>query len=594
MKKVILLITIMSFILSVVSVYALENDSESVELKGVVTFNELETGFYELEGYRLVGEDDFSEYENKSVIVKGEIDLSPSIFMTKAIKVSTIELVESDQGDDEKSEIEILIMEVEDQIEELENQLEEAIERYGLESEEVLKMNQDLLNLDRQLINLIYKLERIKEDEGTYNNEPFTLEGYVSYRNIEGGFYELEGFRLVGDLSFEQYAGKIVIAVGIKDISPSIYMTKGFVVEQIEEVDIVEYTDRLLWEIEESINAAEQLEFDMIKYIREFGEDSIEVYKYREELNILRNDAIYLLEKLIKIDGFDVDMRKYARLGSVLEKQTDKISIYVNGIKPEFEEEVAPVIEDGRTLVPFRAVAECMGAEVLWDHQLRKVTVIRGRRIIELFIGDKIAYVDGQPVELDVPAKIIHDRTVLPLRFVSESLDAIVDWIAKGRIIVIQYEHQETDEVIDEEKFGIKFDDSEIKIGDWDDQINLNEMFGEPISEKLEELGEGADTYAGSYLKKIEFDGIVITLMSPPTNGETFFVEKIQITKPEYETLRGVKVGDSLEKIQEIYGELYHDEYNDRYYYNNENFYYIDFELEEGVVKSITIYVEHP
>ena len=137
-------------------------------------------------------------------------------------------------------------------------------------------------------------------------------------------------------------------------------------------------------------------------------------------------------------------MDKYAKLGKALSRLGDSISIYVDGKKPLFEPEVSPMIEEGRTLVPFRAVAECIGAEVSWDGDLRKVTVKKDDRLVELVIGDKTAHVNGNAVELDVPAKILYGRTVLPLRFVSESLDATVQWVPDGKVIVISGNKKDT------------------------------------------------------------------------------------------------------------------------------------------------------
>ena len=94
------------------------------------------------------------------------------------------------------------------------------------------------------------------------------------------------------------------------------------------------------------------------------------------------------------------------------------------------------VIIDGRTLVPVREVfeSEGIGAKVDWNGDLQQVSISYADRLIILQIDNRVAYVNGVAVELDVPPMLIQDinkdyaKTMIPLRFVSESLDFKVDW----------------------------------------------------------------------------------------------------------------------------------------------------------------------
>ncbi|MEW6171517.1 MAG: stalk domain-containing protein [Bacillota bacterium] len=97
-----------------------------------------------------------------------------------------------------------------------------------------------------------------------------------------------------------------------------------------------------------------------------------------------------------------------------------------------------PVIEGCRTLVPLRAIFEALGAQVDWDGKTRTVTGKKGTTMIKLVIGQKTAYVNGNPVTLDVPGKIAGGRTLVPLRFVGESLGAGVEWDGAKRMVVIR------------------------------------------------------------------------------------------------------------------------------------------------------------
>lgn len=100
--------------------------------------------------------------------------------------------------------------------------------------------------------------------------------------------------------------------------------------------------------------------------------------------------------------------------------------VFLNGSQLQFD--VSPVIDDGRTLVPMRTIFEALGAEITWNQVTRTVTAVKGNTKITITVGSKIAYKNGEPFVLDVPAKIISGRTMVPLRFISESLGADVSW----------------------------------------------------------------------------------------------------------------------------------------------------------------------
>jgi len=111
------------------------------------------------------------------------------------------------------------------------------------------------------------------------------------------------------------------------------------------------------------------------------------------------------------------------------------ISIVLNG-RP-LVADVAPVIRNGRTLVPFRAIFEALGAEVSWDEATSTVAGYRGRQAIVLVIGNRTAWVDGPSVTLDVAPQIINGRTMVPVRFIAESMGAQVEWVAAANRVAI-------------------------------------------------------------------------------------------------------------------------------------------------------------
>ncbi len=116
----------------------------------------------------------------------------------------------------------------------------------------------------------------------------------------------------------------------------------------------------------------------------------------------------------------------------------DGVKLVVNGETVDFAGDQEPVIQDGRTLVPFRAAFEKMGADVTWHNDIRLCEASFGGVVVGITIGDTKVYInDGAEIESDVPAQIINDRTMVPLRVLSESIGAKVDWDGNTRTVTV-------------------------------------------------------------------------------------------------------------------------------------------------------------
>ena len=107
----------------------------------------------------------------------------------------------------------------------------------------------------------------------------------------------------------------------------------------------------------------------------------------------------------------------------------DKIVVKINGEEVDFSQydNVLPFIENDYMLVPIRAIAEGLNFEVNWNESARTVE-IDGKAKILLTLDSDIADVNGESVTLDIPARMVDDRTFIPLRFVSEKMEAEVEW----------------------------------------------------------------------------------------------------------------------------------------------------------------------
>ncbi|MBQ6893818.1 MAG: copper amine oxidase N-terminal domain-containing protein, partial [Clostridia bacterium] len=99
---------------------------------------------------------------------------------------------------------------------------------------------------------------------------------------------------------------------------------------------------------------------------------------------------------------------------------------YINGEAKTLD--AAPIIRESRTMLPVRFVAEAFGAEIGWDGTTSTATVKTADVEIRITIGADIAIVNGKEVKLDSPAFIENSRTYMPVRFVAEKLGATVDW----------------------------------------------------------------------------------------------------------------------------------------------------------------------
>ena len=134
-------------------------------------------------------------------------------------------------------------------------------------------------------------------------------------------------------------------------------------------------------------------------------------------------------------------------------------AVYVNNAKIFFDDQEATIVDD-RTLVPARGVFEAMGAKVDWDGEARVVTIETGDGttaikltidndnmvvydIMSMFAnalssGGASAKADQKTIELDVAPQIINDRTMIPLRAISEAMDATVEWNGEAYCVDIR------------------------------------------------------------------------------------------------------------------------------------------------------------
>ena len=112
------------------------------------------------------------------------------------------------------------------------------------------------------------------------------------------------------------------------------------------------------------------------------------------------------------------------------------ITVYVDGEQLSFDQ--PPIIQDDRTLVPMRKIFEALDAQVIWDEADQTVMAMHNEDIIMLQIGEAGLYKNGELVyTMSVPAQIINDRTLVPLRAVAEALGYTVTWNQDAQTAVV-------------------------------------------------------------------------------------------------------------------------------------------------------------
>ena len=124
------------------------------------------------------------------------------------------------------------------------------------------------------------------------------------------------------------------------------------------------------------------------------------------------------------------------------------VRVTVDGERVHFGDR--PAMQDGsHVLVPLRGVFEKMGATVDWHPDEQTVVATRGNHRIRIKIGESHAKIDGNDVPMDQPAKVMGGTTMVPLRFISESLGASVDWDQDHRTVRIDttgHPHRQDDD----------------------------------------------------------------------------------------------------------------------------------------------------
>ncbi|MFZ5946290.1 MAG: copper amine oxidase N-terminal domain-containing protein [Bacillota bacterium] len=353
------------------------------KLQGFVYKNNISGTYYGVNGYRLSGVMDFADYEDEFIIVEGYPDIAPSIYMVKSLYVQKLTKIE--------------------------------------DSGEVL---------------LKGKLQKVDVSDG---KDYYTLEGV---RILEAGNFDNSDFAdYFGDEVLVEIQGEVD-----EDEQGVRVLKINIIIDNNDEEDDEDEDEN---ENEDGDTGSNGKTHGLLNALRNH-------LKVRNNGQVKQLQSTQRLIQLLESRGIDTSEfeqvlsemeasvnantpeEDYQLLDKMYQKKSKKYQTFVNGKKLQYD--VSPINKEGRTLVPFRNLAEALGAEVSWNAEDSQVTVTKGETTIVLTIGEKIALVNGQEVELDVPGEVLNGRTLVPLRFLAEKLgsDIYVDFYPEGAMIVVR------------------------------------------------------------------------------------------------------------------------------------------------------------
>lgn len=123
----------------------------------------------------------------------------------------------------------------------------------------------------------------------------------------------------------------------------------------------------------------------------------------------------------------------------MLTMEIDNPVMTINGTEQNIDENAtSPVIQNGRTLVPIRAIIEAMGGKVDWNQGTQTTTLSYNSDKIDLIINSTTAYLNGAENTLDTAPVVINNRTMLPIRFIAESFKFDVEWNQETQTVTIK------------------------------------------------------------------------------------------------------------------------------------------------------------
>jgi hypothetical protein len=155
-------------------------------------------------------------------------------------------------------------------------------------------------------------------------------------------------------------------------------------------------------------------------------------------LNTLHSYVRYLLVMRYTLPDFTITVGPLPR--TIISLQVGSPRMTVNGtVKAIDAQGTKPVIGNGTTMVPIRAIVESLGGSVGWNAAARRLDIRLGSRTVTMWVGKTTATVNGSSTTMSTAPAIIGGRTMIPLRFAAENLGCLVGWDQPTKGITVVY-----------------------------------------------------------------------------------------------------------------------------------------------------------
>jgi hypothetical protein len=155
-------------------------------------------------------------------------------------------------------------------------------------------------------------------------------------------------------------------------------------------------------------------------------------------LNTLHSYVRYLLLMRYTLPDFTVTVGPVPR--TIISLQVGSPRMTVGGVVKAIDAQgTKPLISNGTTMVPIRAIVESLGGSVGWNAAARCLDIRLGSRTVTTWVGKTTATVNGSSKTMSTAPTIIGGRTMIPLRFVAENLGCLVGWDQPTKGVTVVY-----------------------------------------------------------------------------------------------------------------------------------------------------------
>lgn len=215
------------------------------------------------------------------------------------------------------------------------------------------------------------------------------------------------------------------------------------------------------------------------------------------------------------------------------------ITVFIEGDQLNFE--VPPIIENGTTLVPIRAIFEKLGVKITWDADTQKIIGTKDDLYFQMYIGKTVASINGILTTLEVPPTIINGKTLVPLRFVSEASGNEISWDGTNRRIDVKKSGITNSKLITRaeiSRFLVRSLDlyDENALVDFKDVTVDNEFYKDIASGVKYDVisGFGDDLFRPYYVvSRAEYAFIVVDALNIPISNErNIIIKDIDVLDP--------------------------------------------------------------